>query len=77
MKKPDLYTVGCLGKITSFNETEDGRYLIVLNGLSRFQILNEISTDKLYRICEVNYKKYSADSDDIKEKLIFQIWNQF
>ena len=44
LKKPDLYNVGCLGKITSFNETEDGRYLIVLNGLTRFQILNEIST---------------------------------
>ena len=71
LKKPDLYNVGCLGKITSFNETEDGRYLIVLNGLSRFQILNEISTDKLYRICEVNYKKYSADSDNIKEKVNF------
>tara|TARA_B100001287_G_scaffold181570_1_gene153122 strand:+ start:170 stop:814 length:645 start_codon:yes stop_codon:yes gene_type:complete len=71
LKKPDLYSVGCLGKITSFNETEDGRYLIVLNGLSRFQILNEISTDKLYRICEVNYKKYSADSNNIKEKVNF------
>ena len=69
--QPELHGVGCAGKITSFNETEDGRYLIVLNGLSRFQILNEISTDKLYRICEVNYKKYSADSDNIKEKVNF------
>jgi uncharacterized protein len=39
---PELYEVGCVGKITSFNENEDGRYLIILNGLSRFKILNKI-----------------------------------
>ena len=50
LKKPDLYNVGCIGKITSFNETEDGRYLIVLNGISRFKVINEVSTNKLYRI---------------------------
>ena len=59
LKKPDLYNVGCMGKITSFNETDDGRYLIVLNGISRFEILNEITTDKSYRTCEVDYKKFS------------------
>ena len=42
LKKPDLHEVGCVGKITSFNETEDGRYLIILNGICRFKILNEI-----------------------------------
>ena len=48
LKKPNLYQVGCLGKITSFNETEDGRYLIVLNGVCRYKIINELTTNKLY-----------------------------
>merc|ERR1712159_889777 len=43
---PKLHNVGCLGKITSFRETEDGRYLIELKGKIRFQILSEINTDK-------------------------------
>ena len=43
---PELYDVGCLGKITSFRETDDGRYLIELMGKIRFQIINEINTDK-------------------------------
>ena len=38
---PILYNIGCAGKITSFNETEDGRYLIILNGISRFKIIKE------------------------------------
>ena len=71
LKKPDLYNVGCMGKITSFNETDDGRYLIVLNGISRFEILNEITTDKSYRTCEVDYKKFSLDSNNDKEKVNF------
>ena len=41
-KIPNLYKIGCVGKITSFNETEDGRYLIVLNGISRFKITEEL-----------------------------------
>ena len=40
--QPDLHQVGCLGKITSFKETEDGRYLIELKGLIRFEIIKEI-----------------------------------
>ena len=41
LKKPDLYEVGCIGKITSFNETDDGRYLVIINGISRFNINKE------------------------------------
>ena len=59
--KPDLFSVGCAGKITSFNETEDGRYLIVIKGLSRFKILKEINNNKLYRECEVNFDQYTGD----------------
>ena len=71
LKKPDLYNVGCIGKITSFNETEDGRYLIVLNGISRFRIINEVSTNKLYRICKVNYENFLSDLNPKKESLNF------
>ena len=68
---PKLHNVGCLGKITSFRETDDGRYLIELKGKIRFQIKNEINTDKKYRIVEVDYKHYSNDLVDEKEKLNF------
>ena len=68
---PKLYDVGCLGKIMSFRETEDGRYLIELKGKIRFQIINEISSDKKYRNVEVNYKSFSNDLSDEKEKINF------
>ena len=68
LKKPDLYEVGCIGKITSFNETDDGRYLVIINGVSRFNIDKEIETNKLYRTCVVNYEKYNQDLDSEVEK---------
>tara|TARA_S200000501_G_scaffold204065_1_gene191885 strand:- start:164 stop:808 length:645 start_codon:yes stop_codon:yes gene_type:complete len=71
LKKPDLYEVGCIGKITSFNETEDGRYLIVINGVSRFNIDEEVETEKLYRLCKVNYQNYFKDLEDKVEKFTF------
>ena len=71
LKKPNLYNVGCVGKITSFNETDDGRYLIVLNGISRFEILKEITTNKLYRVCKVNYEKFNFDFKENREKINF------
>jgi uncharacterized protein len=58
---PDLYNIGCAGKIKNINETQDGRYLVMLHGISRFKILKEIKTDKLYRECEVNYNFYNHD----------------
>ena len=61
LKKPNLYNVGCVGKITSFNETDDGRYLIVIKGLSRFKILKEINNGKTYRECEVSFQEFSDD----------------
>ena len=68
LKKPDLYEVGCIGKITSFNETEDGRYLIIISGVSRFNVEEEIETNKLYRVCKVNYKNYIEDVDEKVDK---------
>ena len=68
---PELHKVGCLGKITSFRETEDGRFLIELKGLIRFQSLKELKTEKKYRILEVNFKNYQHDLIDQKEDLKF------
>ena len=59
--KPSLYEIGCAGKITSFNETDDGRYIIILTGISRFKIMEELKTDKLYRECNVNFNVFSND----------------
>ncbi len=64
LKKPDLYEIGCIGKITSFNETEDGRYLIIINGVSRFKIEEEIKSENLYRSCKVSYQNYIKDLED-------------
>ena len=79
-----LYDIGCLGKITSFSETEDGRYLIVLNGLSRFKIVEEIKNDKLYRECKISFEKFENDTNTNKEdikfsdlKLIFKDFKSF
>ena len=71
LKKPDLYEVGCMGKITSFNETDDGRYLIVLNGISRYKITKEIENQKLYRECQVSFENFSEDLSKEKEELKF------
>ena len=68
---PNLYDIGCLGKITTFQETEDGRYLIELKGLIRFQKENEIQSKNKYRILEVNFDKFSNDLNLEKEKLKF------
>jgi len=59
--KSELFLVGCAGKITSFNETDDGRYLIVIKGISRFKILKEISNDKLYREFEITFDDYKKE----------------
>ncbi|MDA9696631.1 LON peptidase substrate-binding domain-containing protein [Candidatus Pelagibacter sp.] len=68
---PKLHDVGCLGKITTFSETEDGRYLIELKGKIRFQTINELNTDKKYRSVEVDYNNYLNDLSDEKESLNF------
>ena len=70
-KIPNLYDIGCAGKITSFHETEDGRYLIVLVGISRFKILEEVNTEKLYRTCKVSFDEFNNDLNDKKEEIKF------
>ncbi len=70
-KIPLLYKVGCAGKITSFNETGDGRYLILLSGISRFKIIEELESPKLYRSCKVNYDDFSHDLKEENENIGF------
>ena len=60
-KKPNLYEIGCAGKITSFNEIENGRYLIILNGICRFRIIEELKNNKLYRECYIKFDDYYDD----------------
>jgi len=69
--KPELHEVGCLGKITSFRETEDGRFLIEIKGLIRFRKIKELSTENKYRVLEVNFKDFYQDLEDKKENLKF------
>ena len=69
--KPELYQVGCLGKITTFKETEDGRFLIELKGLIRFKTIEEIKTEHKYRVLEVDFKNYSQDLKNQSEDLKF------
>ena len=68
---PDLYSIGCAGKITSFNETDDGRYLIVIKGLNRFKILNELNNNKLYRECEVSFEEFNKDMFENNNEIKF------
>ena len=69
--KPELHDVGCLGKIVSFRETEDGRFLIELKGLIRFKKTKEIITENKYRILEIDFKDFYQDLRNEKEDLKF------
>ena len=68
---PELYEIGCMGKITSFKETEDKRFLIELKGLIRFQISKEIKSNKKYREYEISFEKFHEDLADKKEDIKF------
>ena len=68
---PKLHEIGCMGKITTFKETEDSRYMIELNGIIRFKIVNEIQTNKKYRECEISFENYYEDLENKKEDIKF------
>ena len=59
-----VYQVGCLGKISDYQKSKDGRILINLTGISRFKILEEISNNKLYREFKVDYKDFKEDNTE-------------
>ena len=68
---PELYKIGCMGKIVNLQKTDDGRYLIELKGLIRFNIINEIISRKKYRECEISFNKFYDDLSDKEENLKF------
>jgi Lon protease-like protein len=68
---PELHNIGCLGKIISFKETENNRYLIELKGLVRFQTIQEIDSNKKYREFKINYENFHHDLNEEKETLKF------
>ena len=68
---PELHNIGCLGKIVSFNETNDGRYLIELKGILRFKTIKEIKTANKFREFEVDFSNFTNDLNEEKEEIKF------
>ena len=66
-----LHEIGCLGKITTFKETNDGRILIELKGVIRFRIIEELNLVKKYKECNVAYSEFSEDLNDQKQDINF------
>ncbi|MGF1545029.1 MAG: LON peptidase substrate-binding domain-containing protein [Parvularculaceae bacterium] len=60
--EPALYSVGCAGRLTSFNETDDGRYVVNLTGMRRFSIVEEIDAATPYRQANVDYAAFARDA---------------
>ena len=68
---PELHNIGCLGKIISFQESNNGGFLIELKGIIRFEIIKEIQTNKKYRECKINFQKFHDDLLDQNKDLKF------
>jgi len=64
---PPLHTIGCVGRITQFSETEEGRYLITLSGISRFRVVSEVDGFTPYRRCEVRWDGFEQDRGRAEE----------
>jgi Lon protease-like protein len=67
---PELFRLGCVGRITSFSETDDGRYQIVLSGLCRFEIAEEIEPQNGYRRVVPDYSRYYGDFKEAADGVI-------
>ena len=68
-KNNSVYQIGCLGKISDYQKSKDGRILINLTGIIRFKILEEIINDKSYREFKVDYKIFENDLSQTKEEI--------
>ncbi|WP_188261802.1 LON peptidase substrate-binding domain-containing protein [Azospirillum tabaci] len=68
LREPAVYGTGCAGRITSFAETEDGRYLITLTGVSRFAIMRELDGQRGYRRVAADWDRFSGDLIDPLER---------
>lgn len=73
VERPGLYLTGCAGRITSFSETEGGRYSIALTGVCRFRIVEELGSENLYRLVRPNYDAYRADVDGAEQTPINRV----
>ena len=65
----DIYKIGCLGKISDLQRNVDGKILINLTGLIRFEVLEEVENSKLYREFRVDYKKFTSDLEPKSENI--------
>jgi uncharacterized protein len=81
--KPHLYKIGCVGRLTQFAESGDGRYLIQLTGVARFRIEGELEVRTPYRQCRVTYAPFIADftarkgEDDVDREAVLRALNAF
>jgi Lon protease-like protein len=81
--KPNLYRTGCVGRLTQFAETGDGRYLIQLTGVARFRIEDELAVATPYRQCRVTYAPFADDfvahrgEDDVDREALLQALKDF
>jgi Lon protease-like protein len=81
--KPNLYRVGCVGRVTQLAETGDGRYLIQLTGIARFRIVEELTAATPYRQCRVDYRPFVDDfsarkgEDDVDRESLLQALKDF
>ena len=64
-----IYNIGCLGKISDYQKSKDGRILINLTGITRFEILEEKNNNKLYREFSVNYKNFENDLSEENDQI--------
>jgi Lon protease-like protein len=67
--KPKLFPIGCLGRLTSWSETGDGRFFITLTGMSRFQIENELESATPYRQVEACYEAFARDMEECRDDI--------
>ncbi|HTE76091.1 MAG TPA: LON peptidase substrate-binding domain-containing protein [Xanthobacteraceae bacterium] len=81
--KPNLFRVGCVGRITQFAESGDGRYLIQLTGIARFRVEQELPVSTLYRQCRVTYRPFADDfiarkgEDQVDRKALLRALTEF
>jgi len=81
--RPNLYRVGCVGRITQISESGDGRYLLQLTGISRFRIEEELKVATAYRQCRVAYSAFADDfiarkgEEDVDRKAVLQALTDF
>jgi uncharacterized protein len=81
--KPQLFRIGCVGRLTQFAESGDGRYLIQLTGIARFRVEQEMAVGTPYRQCRVSYQSFLDDfiarkgEDEVDRKALLRALSDF